>query len=78
MAEVDEKTIEPTFVNTNVIEDMISNLKLDIEACNEYKKQLEIVRKFISDADDRIQGASQALSFMTNYLSDNKSERLKN
>ncbi len=58
----------------NVIDDMISNLTLDVEARNEYQEQLNSAEKFISEADDRILKAGQALSFMTDYLSDEQIE----
>lgn len=63
--------------NVNVIEDMISNLKLDIEAREEHVEQLNSSKRFISDADERIQGASEALSFMTDYLTDEQIERIE-
>ena len=67
-------TIDP---NVNVIEDMISNLKLDIEARDEHQEQLHTAKTFISDADDRIQGASEALSFMTDYMTDEQIEEVE-
>ncbi|GAB5417027.1 MAG: hypothetical protein Crog4KO_18930 [Crocinitomicaceae bacterium] len=54
----------------NVIEDMINNLKLDIEARKEQQLVKEEAIDFISDADDRIRQASQALGFMTDYMTD--------
>ena len=60
--------------SVNVIEDMISNLKLDIEARNEYQELLDNAEEFISEADGRIKRASQALSFMTDYMTDEQIE----
>ncbi|MCR9171524.1 MAG: hypothetical protein NXI10_03465 [bacterium] len=60
--------------NVNVIEDMLTNLKLDIEAREEQVKIKEEAAEFISDADSRIRSGRQALKFMTDYMSD---EQLK-
>jgi hypothetical protein len=77
MAVEAEKRTETVNVNANVIEDMISNLKLDIEARDEHKEQLQNAKDFISEADDRIKGASEALSFMTDYLTDEQIETIE-
>lgn len=54
--------------NVNVIEDMLSNLKLDIEARDEQNAIKEEAADFISDANERIRNATQALGFMTEYM----------
>lgn len=76
MATTAENTAEAMIVggNTNVIEDMISNLKLDIEARDEQTKIKEEATEFISDADERIRNGGQALSFMTDYMTDEQIE----
>lgn len=56
--------------NVNVIEDMLTNLKLDIEAREEQIKIKEEAVDFISDAEDRIRNGQQALSFMTEYMTE--------
>jgi len=67
----DAVTVNP---NVNVIEDMISNLKLDIEARDEQIVIKEEAADFISDANERIKKGSQALSFMTDYMTDKQIE----
>lgn len=69
-----EKTEETVNVNVNVIEDMISNLKLDIESRDEYHEIRENADDFISEANERIKKAGQALSFMTDYMTDEQIE----
>ena len=55
MAETAEKPAADNVIpKANVIEDMISNLKLDVEARDEHKELLESTEEFISEADDRI------------------------
>ena len=60
--------------NGNVIEDMISNLKLDIEARDEQEVIKDEAAEFISDANERIKKGSQALSFMTDYMTEKQIE----
>ncbi len=54
----------------NVIEDMLNNLKLDVEARDEQILIKEEAADFISDANERIRNATQALGFMTDYMTE--------
>lgn len=71
MAEKAAPPVKPESVdeNVNVIEDMISNLKLDIEVRDEQTAVKEEAEELISEANDRIKKGGQALSFMTDYMS---------